>query len=78
MQATLEATNQLVAAVEKIAVSSAEQVAISKSLQIRAERILETTQSTGKELLSLTGLTKNMAEYGRQLVKSVNVFKLDA
>ena len=78
MQATLEATNQLVAAVEKIAVSSAEQVAISKSLQIRAERILETTQSTGKELLSLTGLTKNMAEYGQRLVKSVNVFKLDA
>ncbi|OQX01282.1 MAG: methyl-accepting chemotaxis protein [Thiothrix lacustris] len=78
MQATLEATNELVASVEKIATSSAEQVAISKSLQVRAERILEATQSTGKELLSLTGLTKNMAEYGRQLVKSVNVFKLDA
>ncbi|OQX07989.1 MAG: methyl-accepting chemotaxis protein [Thiothrix lacustris] len=78
MQATLEATNQLVASVEKIAASSAEQVAISKSLQTRAERIVEATQSTGKELLSLTGLTKNMAEYGQRLVKSVNVFKLDA
>jgi methyl-accepting chemotaxis protein len=78
MQATLEATNELVASVEKIATSSAEQVAISKSLQVRAERILEATQSTGKELLSLTGLTQNMAEYGQQLVKSVNVFKLDA
>ncbi|UOG93773.1 MAG: methyl-accepting chemotaxis protein [Candidatus Thiothrix sulfatifontis] len=78
MQATLEATNQLVASVEKIAESSAEQVAISKSLQTRAERIVEATQSTGKELLSLTGLTKNMAEYGQRLVKSVNVFKLDA
>jgi methyl-accepting chemotaxis protein len=78
MQATLEATNQLVASVEQIASSSAEQVAISKDLQVRAERILEATQSTGKELLSLTGLTKNMAEYGQQLVKSVNVFKLEA
>ncbi|HRJ52930.1 MAG TPA: methyl-accepting chemotaxis protein [Candidatus Thiothrix moscowensis] len=78
MQATLEATNQLVTSVEKIAVSSAEQVSISKELQNRAERILDATQSTGKELLSLTGLTRNMAEYGQRLVKSVNVFKLEA
>ena len=77
MQATLEATNQLVGSVEKIAESSAAQVAISKSLQTRAERILEATQTTGKELLSLTKLTRNMAEYGQRLVKSVNVFKLD-
>lgn len=78
MQATLEATNELVASVETIANSSAEQVAISKDLQTRAERILEATQSTGKELRSLTGLTQNMAEYGQRLVKSVNVFKLEA
>lgn len=78
MQATLETTNELVASVEHIAAASAEQVAISKSLQTRAERILEATQSTGKELLSLTGLTQNMAEYGQRLVKSVNVFKLEA
>ncbi len=77
MQATLEATNQLVHSVEKIAESSAAQVAISKSLQTRATRILEATQTTGKELLSLTKLTRNMAEYGQRLVKSVNVFKLD-
>lgn len=78
MQATLEATNELVASVESIAASSAEQVAISKDLQTRAERILDATQSTGKELLSLTGLTQQMAEYGQTLVKSVNVFKLEA
>ncbi len=78
MQATLAATNQLVTSVEKIAASSAEQVAISKDLQTRAERILEATHATGKELLSLTGLTRNMAEYGQRLVKSVNVFTLDA
>ena len=78
MQATLDATNQLVTSVEQIAAASAEQVAVSKDLQNRAERILESTQATGKELLSLTGLTRNMAEYGQSLVKSVNVFKLEA
>ncbi|QTR49998.1 methyl-accepting chemotaxis protein [Candidatus Thiothrix anitrata] len=78
MQATLEATNELVTSVEQIATASAEQVAVSKDLQNRAERILESTQATGKELLSLTGLTRDMAEYGQSLVKSVNVFKLEA
>lgn len=77
MQATLETTNELVTSVESIAISSAEQAAISKNLQTRAERILEATQSTGKELLSLTGLTRNMAEYSQRLVQSVNVFKLE-
>jgi methyl-accepting chemotaxis protein len=77
MQATLETTNQLVASVEKIAESSSAQVAISKSLQARTKRILEATQTTGKELTSLTDLTQRMAEYGQRLVKSVNVFKLE-
>ncbi|HHC75317.1 MAG TPA: methyl-accepting chemotaxis protein, partial [Thiothrix sp.] len=78
MQATLDATNKLVAAVNQIAQSSAEQVLISQELQSRAERILSATQTTGKELLSLTGQTANMAAYGQRLVKSVNVFKLEA
>ena len=78
MRATLDATTRLVASVEQIAKSSAEQVDISKGLQVRAERIIESTQSTGRELSSLTSLTKKMAEYGKQLVKSVNVFKLEA
>jgi methyl-accepting chemotaxis protein len=78
MRATLDATTRLVASVDQIAKSSAEQADISKGLQVRADRILESTQSTGKELLSLTNLTKKMADYGKQLVKSVNVFKLEA
>jgi methyl-accepting chemotaxis protein len=77
MQATLDTTNQLVASVEQIANASAEQVSISKDLQTRAERILGATQSTGKELQALTDLTRNMVEYGQQLVQSVNVFKLE-
>ncbi len=78
MNATLEATNKLVASVENIAVDSADQVAISQELQQRAERIVETTQATGKELLSLTGLTRNMADYAQRLVQAVKVFKLDS
>lgn len=78
MQNSLDATNELVQSVEKIAADSAEQVQISQELQTRAERIVEATQSTGKELLSLTNLTSSMAEAGQRLVKSVNVFKLEA
>ncbi|MEZ5534188.1 MAG: methyl-accepting chemotaxis protein [Thiolinea sp.] len=77
MNATLEATTRLVESVEKIAADSADQAAISQELQGRAERILEATQNTGKELLSLTGLTRNMAEYGQRLAQSVRVFKLE-
>ncbi|MEZ5477101.1 MAG: methyl-accepting chemotaxis protein [Thiolinea sp.] len=77
MHATLEATTQLVESVEKIAVDSAEQVKISQELQSRAERIVEATQTTGKELLSLTSLTRNMVEYGQRLVEAVKVFRLE-
>lgn len=78
MHATLTATNQLIASVEQIAASSADQVAISRSIQARAERILEATKITGRELNSLTNLTKTMTDYSRRLVSSVNVFKLEA
>lgn len=78
MQITLNTTNELVSSVEKIAVSSTDQVNISKTLQTRTERILEATQTTGRELMSLTGLTQHMAEAGKRLMHSVNVFKLEA
>nr|CAA6799715.1 MAG: Methyl-accepting chemotaxis protein [uncultured Thiotrichaceae bacterium] len=77
MNATLEATTRLVESVEKIAADSADQAVISQELQGRAERILESTEITGKELLSLTGLTANMASYGQRLAQAVKVFKLD-
>lgn len=77
MDATLEATTRLVKSVGKIASDSAEQSAISHELQGRAERIVEATQTTGKELLSLTGLTSNMASYGQRLAQAVKVFKLE-
>jgi methyl-accepting chemotaxis protein len=77
MQKVLETTSELVLAVDQIAIASRDQVGISEGLKHKAEGILKSTQSTGQELLSLTGLSRNMADYAQQLVKSVNVFTLD-
>jgi methyl-accepting chemotaxis protein len=77
MKVVLETTNQLVASVDQIALVSREQVGISEGLKHKAQSILKSTQSTGQELLSLTGLSRNMSDYAQQLVHSVNVFKLD-
>ncbi|MEE9326574.1 MAG: methyl-accepting chemotaxis protein [Cocleimonas sp.] len=77
MKEVLKTTSELVQSVDEIATASREQAGISKDLKHKAESILKSTQSTGQELLSLTGLSRNMADYAQQLVKSVNVFKLD-
>ncbi len=77
MKEVLETTSQLVESVDKIALVSREQVGISEGLKHKAQSILKSTQSTGQELLSLTGLSRNMGDYAQQLVHSVNVFKLD-
>ena len=39
---------------------------------------VETTTATGKEMVVLTELTGDMSDYAKQLVDSVNVFKLEA
>jgi len=77
MKEVLKTTNQLIQSVDLIASASREQVGISENLKKRAQSILKSTQSTGKELLSLTNLSRNMAEYAQQLVNSVNVFTID-
>jgi len=76
MKNVLSTTNELVSAVDQIANASKDQVTISKDLKHKAESILKSTQVTGQELLSLTGLSRNMSEYAQQLVSSVDVFKL--
>ena len=76
MKHVLSTTNELVTAVDQIATASKDQVTISKDLKHKAESILKSTQVTGQELLSLTGLSRNMSEYAQQLVTSVDVFKL--
>ena len=77
MQLTLDATNNLTRSVESIATVSEQQLDISKSLQIRSEEILKATQLTGEEMDSLGHLTKDMAENARNLVESVQVFRLE-
>jgi len=77
MKEVLKTTTQLIQSVDLIASASREQVGISENLKKRAQSILKSTQSTGKELLSLTNLSRNMAEYAQQLVNSVNVFTID-
>ena len=77
MKEVLETTTQLIHSVDLIASASHEQVSISENLKHKAQSILKSTQSTGQELLSLTGLSRNMAEYAQQLVHSVNVFTID-
>jgi len=76
MQKVLDTTSELVTAVDKIATASKDQVSISKDLKHKAENILKSTQVTGQELLSLTGLSRNMSDYAQQLVTSVDVFTL--
>lgn len=76
MQKVLDTTSELVTAVDQIATASKDQVVISKGLKHKAESILKSTQVTGQELLSLTGLSRNMSDYAQQLVTSVDVFTL--
>ena len=76
MQKVLDTTSELVTAVDQIASASKDQVSISKDLKNKAENILKSTQVTGQELLSLTGLSRNMSDYAQQLVTSVDVFTL--
>ena len=76
MKKVLDTTSELVSAVDQIAIASKDQVSISKDLKHKAENILKSTQVTGQELLSLTGLSRNMSDYAQQLVTSVDVFTL--
>lgn len=76
MQKTLDANNQLTASVNDIANASKEQMEMGEALQARATRIVETTTATGQEMSLLAQLTADMSGYAKQLVASVNVFKL--
>lgn len=76
MQQTLDATNKLTSSVNDIASASKEQMEMSDTLQARASRIMETTKATGQEMSLLAQLTGDMSQYAKQLVESVNVFKL--
>ena len=76
MQRTLDANNQLTSSVNDIASASKEQMELGETLQVRATRILDSTVATGQEMSLLAQLTGDMSAYAKQLVSSVNVFKL--
>ena len=76
MQRTLDANNRLTASVNDIASASQEQKEMGETLQDKAKRIVETTDATGQEMSLLAQLTGDMSDYAKQLVESVNVFKL--
>jgi methyl-accepting chemotaxis protein len=76
MQRTLDANNQLTSSVNDIASASQEQMEMGEALQARATRIVDTTVATGQEMSLLEQLTGDMSAYAKQLVASVNVFKL--
>ncbi|RVU86406.1 methyl-accepting chemotaxis protein [Leucothrix sargassi] len=76
MQQTLDTTNKLTSSVNEIASESKQQMEMSDTLQARASQIVETTKATGQEMSLLAQLTGDMSQYAKQLVESVNVFKL--
>jgi methyl-accepting chemotaxis protein len=78
MQATQETTAQLVSAVEMIAKRSLLQARVSNSLREQTQQAQKSTQETNAELKLQADQTSNLVEFSRQLLESVNVFKLPA
>ena len=78
MQLTQETTDELVAAVEQIAKRSLIQAHVSNNLREQTEQAQKSTEETNVELKLQTAQTTNLVEFSRQLLESVNVFKLPA
>ncbi|MCW9046470.1 MAG: methyl-accepting chemotaxis protein [Gammaproteobacteria bacterium] len=78
MKHTQQATNDLIGSVRHIAKSSEQQVDISKQLLVRARKIKESTEETGRELLEQTRSADKLVRYSEDLVAIVGIFKLPA
>jgi methyl-accepting chemotaxis protein len=78
MQATQQTTAELVSAVEVIAKRSLLQARVSNSLREQTQQAQKSTQETNAELKLQADQTTNLVEFSRQLLESVNVFKLPA
>jgi methyl-accepting chemotaxis protein len=76
MRRTQRTTQDLVAAVEKIAERSKSQVFINEDLRASAGELARSTEATEQELREQTMQTENLFKYLSALVKSVRVFKL--
>ena len=78
MQATQETTAKLVSAVETIAKRSLLQARVSNSLREQTLQAQKSTHETNAELRLQADQTSNLVNFSRQLLESVNVFKLPA
>ncbi len=78
MQATQEATSELVHAVEQIAKRSLIQAHVNTNLLEQTDEARRSTQETNAELKLQTDQTINLVDFSKQLLESVNVFKLPA
>ncbi len=78
MRATQEATSELVNAVEQIAKRSLVQAHVSTNLLEQTDEARRSTEETNAELKLQADQTINLVDFSRQLLESVNVFKLPA
>ena len=78
MQATQQATAELVTAVEQIAKRSLVQAHVSTNLLEQTDQARKSTEETNAELKLQADQTVNLVQFSKQLLESVNVFKLPA
>ena len=76
MQATRETTAELVKSIEKIARRSLMQVQVSHVLREQTQQAQKSANETSAELRLQADQTSNLVAFSRQLLDSVNVFKL--
>jgi methyl-accepting chemotaxis protein len=78
MQATQETTAELASAVAQIAKHSLLQAHVSNNLREQTEKVQKSTQETNAELKQQASQTGSLVQFSKQLLESVNVFKLPA
>lgn len=76
MNETQKITTNLVSSVREIAANTERQAEISNQLRERAQVINQSTQDTTRELDEQLTQTKSLAEFCKQLISSVKIFKL--
>jgi len=78
MQATQETTAELASAVAQIAKHSLLQAHVSNNLREQTEKVQKSTQETNAELKQQASQAGSLVQFSKQLLESVNVFKLPA
>jgi methyl-accepting chemotaxis protein len=78
MQATQETTAELASAVAMIAKHSLVQAHASNNLREQTEKVQQSTRETNAELKQQADQTGSLVQFSKQLLESVNVFKLPA